>query len=88
MLFHGCAVIRALNCKFVMVMETMDGGAFGSLVAVVNVANIAIRSVGHKIVPASRIRLFQDPSGSIHQSTQVPENTTIQVWYCELYNII
>jgi hypothetical protein len=29
-----------------MVMETMDGGAFESPVAAVNVANIAIGSVG------------------------------------------
>jgi hypothetical protein len=62
MLFHGCAVIRATA----MVMETMDGGAFGSPVAIVNVANIAIGSVGHKIVPTNRIRLFQDPNGSTH----------------------
>jgi hypothetical protein len=66
----------------------MDGGAFGSPVAAVNVANIANGSIGHRIVQASRIRIFQDPSGSTHQSTQVPENTSIQVWYCELYNII
>jgi hypothetical protein len=66
----------------------MDGGAFRSPVAIVNVANTAIGSVGHRIVPASHIRLFQDPNGSTHQSTQVPENTSTQVWYCELYNII
>jgi hypothetical protein len=29
-----------------MVMETMDGGAFGNPVAAVNVANTAIGSVG------------------------------------------
>jgi hypothetical protein len=66
----------------------MDGGAFGSLMAVVNVANTAIGSVGHIIIPASHIRLFQDPSGSTHRCTQVPENTSTQVWYCELNNII
>jgi hypothetical protein len=66
----------------------MDGGAFGSPVAVVNVANTAIGSVGHIVDPASRIRLFQDPSGSTHRSTQVLENTSTQVWYYELYNII
>jgi hypothetical protein len=66
----------------------MDGGAFWSPVAVVNVANTAIGSVGHKIVLASHIRVFQDPSGSTHRSSQVPENTSTQVWYCELYNII
>jgi hypothetical protein len=66
----------------------MDGGAFGHHVAVVNVANTTIGSVGHRIVRASRIRIFQDPSGSTHRSTQVLENTSTQVWYCELYNII
>jgi hypothetical protein len=44
----------------------MDGGAYRSHVVVVNVANTAIGSVGHRIVPASHIRLFQDPSGSTH----------------------
>jgi hypothetical protein len=57
----------------------MDGRAIGSPVAVMNVANIAIGSVGHRIVPTSRIRLFQDPSGSIHRSTQVLEDTSTQV---------
>jgi hypothetical protein len=66
----------------------MGGGAFESTVAIMNVANTTIGSVGHRIVPANRIRLFQDPSGSTHRSTQVPENTTTQVWYCELYNIV
>jgi hypothetical protein len=62
-----------------MVMETMDGGAFGSLVAAVNVANTAIGSVGHKIVLASRIRLFQDPNGSTHRSTQVLKRSTVEL---------
>jgi hypothetical protein len=66
----------------------MDGGAFKNRMAVVNVANTAIGSVGYKIIRASRIRLFQDPSRSIHRSTQVSENTSTQVWYCELYNRI
>jgi hypothetical protein len=62
-----------------MVMETMDGGAFGSPVAAVNVANIAIGSVGHRIVQANCIRPFQDPNGSIHQTTQVPERGTVEL---------
>jgi hypothetical protein len=36
MVFHGCVVMRPSTA---MVIETMDGGAFGSLVAAVNVAN-------------------------------------------------
>jgi hypothetical protein len=66
----------------------MDGRPFGSPMAVANVANTAIGSVGHKIILASRIRLFQDPSGSTHRSTQVPETQVHKCWYCELYNII
>ena len=62
MLFHGCVVIRATA----MVIEIMDGGAFGSLVAIMNVPNTAIGSVGYKIVLVSHIRLFQDPNGSTH----------------------
>jgi hypothetical protein len=38
-----------------MVMETMDGGAFGSCVAAVNVANTGIGSVGQRVIRASRI---------------------------------
>jgi hypothetical protein len=54
----------------------MDGGAFGSPMAAMNVANTAIGGVGHRIVQASHIRLFQDPSGSTHRSIQVSENTS------------
>jgi hypothetical protein len=60
-------------------METMDGGAFGSFVAAVNVANTAIGSVGYRIVRASRIKLFQDPTRSTHQSTQVPERGIVEL---------
>jgi hypothetical protein len=65
MVFHGCAVRRASTTT---VMEAMDGGAFRSLVAVVNVTNSAIVSMGERIIRGSRIRLFQDPTKSTHRS--------------------
>jgi hypothetical protein len=62
-----------------MVIETMDGGAFGSPVAAVNVANTAIGSVGQRVVRANCIRLFQDPSGSTHRNIQVPDKGTMEL---------
>jgi hypothetical protein len=62
-----------------MVIETMDGGAFGSPVAAINVANTAIGSVGQRVVRASRIRLFQDPSGSTHRNIQVPDRGSVEL---------
>jgi hypothetical protein len=60
-------------------MEAGDGGAFRSLVANLNVTSVAIGSVGHRIVRANRIRLFQDPSESTHQSTQLRERCTVEL---------
>jgi hypothetical protein len=76
MVFHGCVVMRPSTA---MVIETMDGGAFGSLVAAVNVANTGIGSVGQRVVQANRTRLFQDPSGSTHRNIQVPERGTVEL---------
>jgi hypothetical protein len=81
MLFHGCAVIRALNCNghgnngWWSIRESCSRCECGQHYN---------WKCGHKIVLANRIKLFQDPNGSTHRSTQVPENTTTQVWYCEV----
>jgi hypothetical protein len=59
-------------------MEVGDGGAFGSPIANLNVASVAIGSVGHIIVRASCIRLFQDPNESTHRSIQLRERGTVE----------
>jgi hypothetical protein len=62
-----------------MTMETGDGGVFGSPVANLNAASVASGSVGHRIVRANRIRLFQDPSESTHRNTQLRERGTVEL---------
>jgi hypothetical protein len=60
-------------------MEAGDGGAFGSPIANFNAASVAIGSVGHRIMRANRIRLFQDLSESTHRSTQLRERGTVEL---------
>jgi hypothetical protein len=60
-------------------MEARDGGAFGSPVANLNVASVAIGSVGYRIVRANCIRLFQDPSESTHRSIQLRERGIVEL---------
>jgi hypothetical protein len=60
-------------------MEVGDGRAFGSPIANLNAASVAIGSVEHIIVRANRIRLFQDPNESIHRSTQLRERGIIEL---------
>jgi hypothetical protein len=60
-------------------MEIGDGRAFGSPVANLNAASIAVGSVEDRIVRANRTRLFQDPSESTHRSTQLRERGTVEL---------
>jgi hypothetical protein len=60
-------------------MEVGDGGAFGSHVANLNAASIAIGSLGYRIVRANRIRLFQDTNELIHRSIQLRERGIVEL---------
>ena len=57
----------------------MDGRAFGSPVAAVNATTCAPRSVGDRIIRATRIRLFQEPCPSTQQGTEVRERGIVEL---------
>ena len=57
----------------------MDGRAFGSPVAAVNATTCAPRSVGERIIRATRIQLFQEPCLSAQQGTEVGERGMVEL---------
>lgn len=57
----------------------MDGRAFGSPVAAVNAMTRPPRSVGERIIRATRIRLFQEPSPSTQQGAEVRERGIVEL---------